>query len=532
MSFRTRTTIIGIVIAVSVLLPPWPSLQNGSAAAQPTLIFAMAADADTLDCPLTLSNQSAEVCLQIFNGLVRNKPGTVEIEPDLATRWSVSPDGLVWTFTLRNGVTFQDGTPWNSAAAKVNIDRWADKNDPTRPPGAAFVFWDALMASSFKEARALDPHTLQLVLDRPDSPLLANLAIPTFAFASPVSLRAYGGASAGQHPVGTGPFKFVDWVRGDHISLQANPAFFRTGLPRTQRVVYRVITDSAARYLALKAGEVDVIENADLESLQNARRDPHLKVGMRPALSTVWIEFDFNRPGSPFKDIRVRRAVALAINKDAIVRGLYGELGEAATQFLPPMLWGRAPGLTGYPYDPTEARRLLAEAYYPNGFDTDFWYLPVARPYSPASKDLGTAVANALGRVGIRTHLVTEDFAAYIKDAVTTTKFPIFMLGRTGLTGDPDDWFGPVFGRYNPLTARWSYNNPTVVMQVRTAEGLASQPLRAKVYENLETILFRDVALIPLAYAKSPLLMRSTVDGLVPQPTTFEYLESVVVNSR
>ena len=252
----TRATVTALVMTAMLVMVfgAVPGAVRGWAAAPATFIWGKSGEADTLDSPISTSGETYAVTTQIFNALVRMKPGGTDIEPDLATSWSVSPDGLTWTFKLRQGVTFQDGTPWNATAAKFNIDRWADAKNPlhTVPQGFVYEYWNDFMAPSFQEARVVDPYTLQLVLTKPNAPLIYNLSIIAFAFTSPAALQQYGAVGIGQHPVGTGPFKFVEWAHDDHITLEANPSFFRTGLPKLQRVIMRVMKDNAARFLALK----------------------------------------------------------------------------------------------------------------------------------------------------------------------------------------------------------------------------------------------------------------------------------------
>ena len=337
-------------------------------------------------------------------------------------------------------------------------------------------------------------------------------------------VKQYGGELAGQHPVGTGPYKFVEWVRDDHITLEANPNFFRKGLPKTKRVIMRVIKDNAARFLAVKAGEVHAMEAPNVDDVKAVAQDPNLKLGFRPAFNTGWIRFNMNN--ELFKDKRIRQAVAYAINRKAIVDGLYAGYGEVAQQHMPPVMWGRVAKPPSWSYDPSKAKALLAEAKYPNGFSLDFWYIPVSRPYFPAGKEIGTAIASDLGKVGIRVHLMTEDWAAYLKDR-KTNKFPIFMIGWIGDNGDPDDWLGFFFPKYDKDNAYLSYNNPAVFDLINKAKVATSQDARAKMYAQAEAMLLDDVRDIPLAHAKVPLVMRKNVEGLVGQPDANEYMETV-----
>ena len=501
-----------------------PALNAGWAAGPTALIWGRSGDVFTLDIPLSTDTQSTMVSTQLYNTLVRAKPGQVDVEPDLATSWSTSPDGLVWTFKLRSGVTFHDGTPFNAEAVKFNIDRWADSTNPYRPKGGTFEAWDDFVADTYKESRAVDAGTVQITLKTPNAPLLFALSAISFGFASPQSIKQYGGEGVTQHPVGTGPFKFVEWVRDDHITMDANPSFFRKGLPKVQRVVFRVIKDNSARFLALKAGEVHLMELPNPDDVKTAQGDPNLKVVLRPAFNSGWLRFNMNLP--LFQDRRVREAVAVAINRQAIVQQLYGGYGEVAEQMLPPIMWGRSPNVKGYPFDPARAKQLLAEAGHPNGLSFDFWYMPISRTYFPNGKTIGTAIASDLANAGIQVHLVTEDWAAYLNDRATN-KFPIFMIGGTMDYGDPDDFWAYEFPKYDPQSANFSYNNPQLFALIGRARGLTSQADRAKLYTQASDMIARDIRDVFIAHARVPVMMRANVDGFVPQPTANEYMETV-----
>ena len=518
--------VAAIFLAVGVLATPGARM-GWAAQMADTFVWGKSGDADTLDNQVSSNGETSEVTTQIFNLLVRAKPGGTEVEPDLAESWSVSPDGLVWTFKLRKGVTFHDGTPWNAEAAKFNFDRMADPMYPYHDvKGFDYEYWSDFMADSFKDAKVVDPYTFQVVLKQPNAPLLYNLSIIAFQFNSPAALKKYGAQAFGQHPVGTGPYKFVEWVRDDHITLEANPAFFRKGLPKTKRVVMRVIKDNAARFLALKANEVQAIELPNTDDVKVAMQDPNLKVGYRPAFNTGWVRFNMNDP--MLKDKRIREAMALAINRQAIVDGLYGGYGQVAEQHMPPVMWGRIEGLKGMPYDPNKSKQLLSEAKYPNGFSIDFWYIPVSRPYFPAGKEIGTAIASDLSKVGIRVHLQTEDWAAYLKDR-KTNKFPMFMIGWIGDNGDPDDWLGYFFPKFDAENAYLSYNNATVFDLINKAKVTSAQAERAKLYAQAEQLILDDYRDIPIAHAKVPILMRKNVQGLIGQPDANEYMETVEI---
>ena len=324
--------------------------------------------------------------------------------------------------------------------------------------------------------------------------------------------------------MGTGPYKFVEWVRDDHVTLDANPAFFRKGLPKTQRVIMRVIKDNSARFLALKSGEIQAMEAPNPDDVKVALNDPNLKETFRPAFNIGLLRFNLNY--ALFKDKRIRQAMVYALNRKAIVDALYGGYGHVAEQHMPPLMWGRVSNPPQYVYDPAKAKQLMAEAQYPNGFSFDFWYIPVSRPYFPNGKDIATAVASDWAQVGIRAHLQTEDWATYLKDELTN-RFSMFMGGWIGDNGDPDDWLGHFYRAYDPNNAYLSYNNPAVVDLVTKAKVVTDQNQRAQMYAQAETMVLNDIRDIPLAHASVPLLLRKNVQGLIGQPDANEYMELV-----
>ena len=215
-----RTANLCLLIALTAGCLALPRTQTGWAAGPRALTYGLEGDPDTLDIAVSSATVAWSVAANITSVLVRQRLGSAsEIEPDLATSWSVSPDATTWTFKLRRGVTFQDGTSWDAHAAKVNFDRWSDAANPYHQKNGDFSLWERFFGPTFKEARALDPYTLQIVLTRPYGPFLIALTQRAFQFLSPAALEKYGGDGIGRHPVGTGPYKFVEWAAADHVLL-------------------------------------------------------------------------------------------------------------------------------------------------------------------------------------------------------------------------------------------------------------------------------------------------------------------------
>jgi peptide/nickel transport system substrate-binding protein len=510
-----------LIAAASFAFPP------AAAPAPATFIWGKSGDADTLDVNVSADPQGWEVCAQIFNTLVRTRDGGTEIQPDLATNWTVSPDGLVWTFRLRHGVTFQDGTPWDAAAAKFNLDRWADETNRYHlVAGYDYTYWKRLIAGSFRDAHAIAPDTLRIGLRRPDAALLPDLAMLAFSFNSPAAIKTHGVQNIGRHPVGTGPYHLIEWMRGDHVTLGANPTYFRTGLPRTPRVVMRVIPDNSERFRALEDAGVDAMENPNPGDVQTIPAGSGLKVAYRGGFNTGWLRF--NLSDTFFKDVRVRQAITMAIDRRALVRAVFGRFGDADDQHLPRVVWGRASQLPAVPYDPDRARQLLSSAGFGVDFGFDLWYPPVATAYFPQPRAVAAAVANDLGKVGIAVRLMTEDAAAYRRDS-TMNKFSLFLAGWNGVDADPDAWLGYPFATYNPDSAYDSYNNPAVFDLITRARATNGLRQRASMYAQAETLIAGDFRDVVLLHANVPLVLRRNVDGLVPQPSSIEYMETVAL---
>ncbi len=284
----------------------------------------------------------------------------------------------------------------------------------------------------------VDDYTVKFVLSVPLAPFLANLAMDMFAISSPAAIEAagedYGTPSVGC--VGTGPFKFVEWVEGDHITVAANDDYWG-GRPTIDQIIWRVIPDDSARFLALRAGDIHALETATAEDIAAAEADPELYVLARPALNTGYLAFNYKI--QEMQDVNFRKAVAHAINRQGLVENFLGKYGEVATNFLPPLIMGHNDAIEDWEYDPDLSKQALADAGFPDGMSevtiaedvTDaegnvvyaagdkiplkLYYMPVTRFYYPSPKEIGEAMAADLARAGINVTLeLAGDWATYL----------------------------------------------------------------------------------------------------------------------
>ncbi|HEX2035491.1 MAG TPA: ABC transporter substrate-binding protein [Chloroflexota bacterium] len=485
-----------------------------------TFVFGRGADSASLDPAVTTDGESFRVTDQIMEPLVAFEGSTTELKPGLATGWDISADGLTYTFRLREGVKFHDGTDLDAAAVKWNFERWGDEEHPYHTGGDFEYYNDvAAFSDTIKSVEVADPLTVVFTLNEPSATFLVNLALPAFGIASPTALMADIG-NAYRNPVGTGPFKFVEWVPDDRIVLERNPTYWGQ-TAHVERVVVRSIPDNAARFLALQSGSIDMFEGVNPDDLATVRRDPSLSIILRPSLNVAYI--NMNLKEAPFNLLKVRQAIAAAINRQAIVEALYQGTGTVASQLIPPHLLGWNPDVKGPQYNPDLARRLLAEAGYPNGFTTDFWYMPETRAYYPSPQPIAEAFAADLARVGIRANLKTEDWAAYLQNR-NLLKYPIWMLGWIGDNGDTDNFLYYFFGNYSQDN---SWDNPQVRDLLRQARVSVDRAERDALYRQVNAIVEQEVPRIPIAHTTPPLLARAYVKGYMAHPTQKELYHTV-----
>ncbi len=507
-------------------------------------IFAQGADAVKMDPADVTDRGSVRVCSQLYDGLVKFSPGKTTVEPNLATEWTTSEDGLVWEFKLRDDVMFHDGTPFNADAVVFNVERQFDETHPQHT--GDFEYW-LYMFGGFKgdvaadgrpscvldSVEAVDEYTVRFTLTRPFGPFIQDLAMFFTYMISPTALQEQGESYGwpGSVPVGTGPFKFGEWVEGDHITLERYDDYHGRSA-RVDRVIIRVIPDNTDRYHALQAGDIQGMDAPDIDDLVACESDTNCQVLLRPANTTAFIDIMTDR--EPWDDVRVRRALALAIDERAIVDGLYDGLGEVASQFVPPGLWGHNPDLEDYGYDPDEARRLLWEAGVEEGFTFDFWYLPRSRPYYPAPENIAEAVASYWADVGLNPRVRTEDLNTYLEDRAAG-KFDVWMIGWTADNGDPDSFFYPFVCAPTPREGNWNSEAAQEAMDLLVKAQALSNPLeREPLYFQVAALVHDDVPRLFLAHTRTPLLLSASVKGYVAHALaeSAEYYNTVYVEEQ
>lgn len=314
------------------------------------LVYARGADATALDPAYIEDGESAKVITNVYDTLVGFKPGTTEIVPALATEWTISADGTEYTFKLRQGVKFHDGTPFNADAVVFSHGRQLADKATEDMPYAGFTF------DGVKSVEKVDDYTVRYTLARPNSPFLLNLAM---GLAAPiVSPKA---KNPKQQPVGTGPFIFEKWDADQQIVLRANPNYWG-GAPKVDRVIFKVTKDNIVRQQELQSGAVDIIDGVDPASIEALQGDANVNLMSQPGMNINYLAFRTDRP--PFDNPDLRKAISMAINVPEIVRALYGDIAVPATSFMPEGLLGYASDVGVYGYNPEEAKKILDRLGY------------------------------------------------------------------------------------------------------------------------------------------------------------------------
>jgi len=506
--------LLAIVTIVSMLGACAPGAKKSSGGGG-TLIVGRGGDSVMLDGAAVTDGESWRVISEVVDTLTKLEGTSTKVIPWLAESWSTT-DSKTWTFKLRKGVKFHDGTPVDAAAVKWNFDRWRDPNSQWKF-GRTFEYYDAEFGKAgfaVVDTKAVDQTTFQLTLENPTAVLLYKLPLASFSIASPTAVQKEGdkyGTQAGT-AVGSGPFMFKEWIPNDHITLVRNPNWWGDG-PKLDSLIFRSIPDNSARLAELLAGTVHQADLAQTD-MATAEADPNIKNYTLPAMSTGYIAFQ--QCTKPFDNPKVRLAIAHAINREALIKTFYTKQDSLATGFMPKAILGSNPKLPAIEYNPDKAKQELTDAGFPDGFSTEFWYIPVIRGYFPDSKAIAEAISVDLAKIGIKVELKTEDWGAYLEDR-NKGKFPMWMLGWGSDNGDPDNYIGWHFSHpVGQPKEEDCYSNDKLSQLLIDGAKEPDIAKREKIYQDAEQIVHDDMPRLPVAWVAGRVFFRSNVQGYTP----------------
>ena len=495
-----------------------------------TLVFCSEGDPGSLNPQTANTVTVADAALPMFDNLVAVPPGGGLVGPALAESWDVSPDGRQYTFHLRRGVRFHTTkrfTPsrdFDADDVLFSFNRqWRADNPFHKPASGRFdYFQDMEFPTLLEGIDRIDDHTVRFRLTQAEAPFLADLAM---SFASIMSaeyaeamLKAGTPDALDTDPVGTGPFVF-DSYRKDVTIRYTAFADYWAGRPPVDTLVFSITPNASVRLNKLRSGECQVMTYPAPADAPRIARDPDLVLLRQEGLNVGYMAM--NTQWGPLKDVRVRRALNMAVDKATLVDTVYGVTGTPAKNPLPPTIWSYDDAVPAYPYDVAAARKLMIEAGQANGFDVDVWYMPVTRPYNPDGKRIAEMVADDLGRIGVRAHLRTTTWSDY-RRIVVTGEMPVAFFGWISDNGDPDNFLGLLLGC--DRDGRASANNiakwcdPAYDRLVEAAKATSDRPERDRLYRAAQGIAHDQAPWVPLAHGAMLGAARRSVTGYKLDP--------------
>jgi dipeptide transport system substrate-binding protein len=502
----------------------------GTAGAQAkTLVYCTEGSPENFNPMINTTGTTFNANLPIYNRLLEFRPGSTEVQPGLAEKWDVSADGQTFTFHLRHGVkwqsnkTFKPTRDFDADDVIFSFERqWKDSNPYHKVSGGNYSYFgdmsfDKLLVSIDK----LDPYTVRFVLNAPQAPFLADLAMDFATIQSKeyadALLKAGKPELIDQEPIGTGPFELVAYSKDSTIRYRAFAQYWGPK-PKLDSLVFAISTDPAVRLAKLRANECQVAVYPNPADLPSIRADKNLELLSQPGLNIGYLAF--NNTKAPFTNKLVRQAINMAIDRKAILTAIYQGAGEQAKNLIPPTMWSYNKSVQDWPYDPAKAKALLAQAGFPNGFETTLWAMPVQRPYNPDARRMAEMMQSDLAKVGITAKIVSYEWGEYRK-RVQNAEHDMALLGWTGDNGDPDNFFVPLAScaaakAGGGSASKWC--NQDFEALIQKAVTTISQPERAKLYEQAQVIMHEEAPFVLIAHSVVFLPMQKDVVNFKMSP--------------
>jgi len=517
---RPRTRTLLAVIALGLLM---------AAASAKTLVYCSEGSPENFYPGINTTGTSFDVTEQIYDNLVNFERGGTKLVPGLAEKWSISKDGLEYTFNLRHGVKWQSNknfTPsrdLNADDVLFMFERQWKENDPYfKVTGSNHSYFNDMgMPTLLKSVEKLDAYTVKLTLHAPEAPMLANLAMQFAGIQSKeyaiAMLKAGTPEKLDQEPIGSGPFQLVQYQKDAIVRFKAFPQYWAGKAP-IDDLIFAITPDASVRWAKLQKGECHVMPYPNPADLDSMRQDSHVTVLEQAGLNIGYLAYNTSK--KPFDDVRVRKALNMTIDKKAIVSAVYLSTGVAATNPIPPGQWSYNKAIKDDAFNPAEAKKLLTAAGYPNGFSTDLWAMPVQRPYNPNAKRIAELMQADLAKIGVKAEIRSFEWGEYRK-RMQNGEHQMGMMGWVGDNGDPDNFLNTLLGcasaRSNGSNvAKFCYKPfDDLVLKAKQVTNLQE---RTRLYEKAQVVFKEQAPWFTIAHAVQIAPVRKEVVGYKLSP--------------
>lgn len=477
----------------------------------------MAADPVGLDPQAVEDNSAGFVMSTVYDELVEYKPGTTNVGPGLATSWKITNGGKTYTFNLRHGVKFQDGTLYTANAQVADFSRLLNKNNPNyvmkEPNVQSFIPFTYSLVKSYK---AMGTYTLQVTLSQPFAPFLASLAMVWSGVMSPTAVKKYGWKGVLNHPVGTGPFEFVSWEKNNHVVLKANPHYWGSK-PKVKSVIFQVVPEASTRVLQVEQGQAQIDADVTTQDYQSVVHNSKVKIYKQAGetINGVGMTVD----SKPFTNKLVRQAMNYAVDRKQLAAGLFKGLATPMNSYLPPPIWSWSRNIRGFNFSPSKAEALLKKAGYPHGFSTTLLAYTNPRGYDPNPQGLALAVQQELGKIGVKVTIRNIDFTSFLNTIRSGKYKGMYLDGWSGDNGDPDDFLYEMFSsQMIPVGNSDHLRDATLDALLNQARHASSRATRVKLYVQAQKRLNADAPWIMGDYVMQVRLASPTVHGFQLDP--------------
>ena len=511
------------------LLPFLVLIAAPAAYAEKTFVYCSEASPSTFNPQMAEDGPTFNASSQmLYNRLVEFEEGGTKTVPALAEKWDISKDGKAYTFHLRKGVkfhttdAFKPTRDFNADDVLFSFERALKKDHPYHSVngGKYLYFLGMELDQIVKNVEKVDDYKVKFTLTRPEAPFIADLAM---RFAVILS-KEYGDqlqkagtmAKIDIEPVGTGPFVLKRYVKDNSIRYEAHPSYW-AGRAKLDKVVFAITPDANVRFQKLKAGECHLVAEPAPQDLKNISSHPKLKLMSEPGANVGYLAL--NTQKKPFDNVEVRRAIAMALNRENYLQAVYQGTATSARNPIPATVWGSNPDIKEVEYNPKKAKELLKKAGFPNGFETELWTLPVARPYNPNGKKMGELMQADLAKIGIKAKLVTYDWPTYLAKG-RAGEHQMIQLGWTTDNGDPDNFMGTLLScaavKSGSNMARWCDKKyDELIVKAKVVTDIAA---RSRQYFKAQETFAKELPWILLAHATVFRGMSKNVEGYKINP--------------